>query len=299
LCAEHYEQAALAAGFPEGALQALCCDHDQVARVIEDPRVGFVAFTGSVEGGHAVARAASRRFVGVGLELGGKDPGYVRADADIDAAIENLVDGAMYNAGQSCCAIERIYVHASLYDRFVEGAVELARRYVLGNPLDPETTLGPLVRTRAADFVRGHIAEAVSRGARALIDEASFPRSQAGTPYLAPQILVGVDHGMAVMREETFGPVVGIMKVSDDEQAVELMNDSHYGLTASIWTRDPEAALALGERVQTGTCFMNRCDHLDPALAWTGVKSSGRGTTLSRLGYLQLTRPKSFHLKLT
>ena len=212
-------------------------------------------------------------------------------------AIENLVDGACFNSGQSCCAIERIYVHRDLYDVFVEGFVDLAKRYVLGNPLSPETTLGPLVRTSAATFVRAQIAEAVAHGARALIDERTFAASLPGTPYLAPQVLVNVDHSMRVMREETFGPVVGIMKVVDDEQALRLMNDSDYGLTASVWTRDADAALALGERLDTGTVFMNRCDYLDPALAWTGVKNSGRGCTLSKFGYLALTRPKSFHLR--
>jgi acyl-CoA reductase-like NAD-dependent aldehyde dehydrogenase len=221
----------------------------------------------------------------------------VRADADLAHAIENLVDGACFNSGQSCCAIERIYVHRDVHDAFVEGYVALAKQYVLGNPLDPETTLGPLVRARAADFVRGQIAEAVTHGARTLIDERTFPASQPGTPYLAPQVLINVDHSMRVMREESFGPIAGIMKVVDDEQALRLMNDSEYGLTASVWTRDESAAVALGERLETGTVFMNRCDYLDPALAWTGVKNSGRGCTLSSLGYASLTRPKSFHLR--
>jgi acyl-CoA reductase-like NAD-dependent aldehyde dehydrogenase len=194
--------------------------------------------------------------------------------------------------------VERIYVHRSLYQAFVDGFVELTKSYVLGDPREQATTLGPLVRTAAADFVRGHIAEAVSRGARALIDEKLFPASRVGTPYLAPQVLVDVDHGMAVMRDESFGPVVGIMPVEDDSQALALMNDSRYGLTASIWTQDAEAALRIGERVETGTWFMNRCDYLDPALAWTGVKDSGRGCTLSKLGLETFTRPKSFHLRL-
>jgi acyl-CoA reductase-like NAD-dependent aldehyde dehydrogenase len=298
LCAERYSRAAAAVGFPPGVLAHLHCTHQDVAELIADPRVAFVAFTGSVAGGHAVERAARERFVGVGLELGGKDPAYVRHDADLAHAVENLVDGACFNSGQSCCGIERIYVHEALYDRFVEGYVDLAGRYVLGDPRKPETTLGPLVRTSAADHVRAHIAEALRRGARALIDERAFAASRPGTPYLAPQALVGVDHSMRVMREESFGPVVGIMKVSGDEVAIALMNDSGYGLTAAIWTRDQEAATAIGDRLQTGTVFMNRCDYLDPELAWTGVKDSGRGCTLSRLGYGYLTRPKSFHLRL-
>ncbi len=295
LCSEQFGNCLHAAGLPEYVYQSLHLSHDAVERVIADPRTGFVAFTGSVPGGHAVQRAAAGRFIGAGLELGGKDPAYVRADADLAHAIENLVDGAMFNSGQSCCGIERIYVHRSLYLPFVEGAVELAGQYRLGDPLDPETTLGPMVRASAADFVRGQIAEAVSQGARALID--TFPDTP-GSPYLGPQILTGVDHQMRIMREETFGPAVGIMPVDSDEAAIALMNDSELGLTAAIWTRDEEAAIDIGNRVETGTWFMNRCDYLDPALAWTGVKNSGRGCTLSQLGYEAFTRPKSFHLRL-
>jgi len=189
-------------------------------------------------------------------------------------------------------------VQRSLFKPFVDGFVDLTRQYKLGNPLDKGTTLGPMVRTDAANVVRSQIAEAVGKGAKALIDAKTFPGNKDGGPYLAPQVLVDVDHRMRVMTEESFGPVVGIMAVDSDAHAIELMNDSRYGLTASIWTRDPEAALAIGERVETGTWFMNRCDYLDPALAWTGVKDSGRGCTLSRLGLEAFTRPKSFHLRL-
>jgi len=221
----------------------------------------------------------------------------VRADADLDSAIENLVDGAMFNSGQSCCAVERIYVHGSLYDRFVEGAVALTRKYVLGNPLDAGTTLGPLARPSGAEAVRHRIADAVARGARALIPEHEFPASRPGTAYLAPQVLADVTPEMRIAREENFGPVACISRVASDEEALARMNDSQYGLTASLWTRDPEAALRLGDRLESGTVFMNRCDYLDPELAWTGVKDSGRGCTLSKLGYAYLTRPKSFHLR--
>ena len=297
LCAERFAQAARQGGLPAGLLQALHLSHEATARMIKDPRIGHVAFTGSVAGGAAVEEAAAGRFLSLGLELGGKDPAYVRADADLAHAVENLVDGAFFNSGQSCCGIERIYVHADVYDRFVDGAAELARRYVLDDPTRADTTLGPMVRTSAAEFVRGQIGEAVRQGARPLVDEQGFPRSEPGTPYLAPQILVGVDHSMRVMTEETFGPVVGIMKVRSDDEAIGLMNDSAYGLTAALWTSDPEAAMAIGDRLETGTVFMNRCDYLDPALAWTGVKNSGRGVTLSVLGYEHLTRPKSFHFR--
>jgi acyl-CoA reductase-like NAD-dependent aldehyde dehydrogenase len=298
LVAERYAEAFKAAGLPDGVFQYLNLDHDQVARAIRDPRVGFVAFTGSVGGGHAVQRAAAERFVATGLELGGKDPAYVRADAPFAATVENLVDGAFFNSGQSCCGIERIYVAKPLFKPFVEAFVELTKQYRLGNPLDPQTTLGPMVRTDAAANVRTQIKQATRKGAKALIDPKSFPSDKGGTPYLAPQVLIGVDHSMALMTEESFGPVVGIMSVGSDEEAIALMNDSRYGLTASIWTSDAEAAMRIGDRVETGTWYMNRCDYLDPALAWTGVKDSGRGCTLSRLGLEAFTRPKSFHLRL-
>ena len=298
LVAERYAEAFDAAGLPQGVFQFLHMDHDQVARLIADTRIGFVAFTGSVPGGHAVQRAASGRFVATGLELGGKDPAYVRPDAPLAPAIENLVDGAYFNAGQSCCGVERIYVHRKVFEPFVEGFVELTRQYKLANPLDTSTTLGPMVRTAAAEAVRAQIQEACAKGAKTLIDPRQFPAHQEGSPYLAPQVLVDVDHGMSVMTEESFGPVVGIMPVESDEQAIALMNDSRYGLTASIWTTDAEAAIRIGERIETGTWYMNRCDYLDPALAWTGVKDSGRGCTLSRLGLEVFTRPKSFHLRL-
>jgi acyl-CoA reductase-like NAD-dependent aldehyde dehydrogenase len=272
-------------------------DHEGVASLIGDARVGFVAFTGSVGGGHAVQRAAAGRFIASNLELGGKDPAYVRPDADLDKTVPELADGAFFNAGQSCCGVERIYVHHDVYDAFVDRLVDAAHALQLGDPLDPSTTLGPMVRTSAADFVRAQLEEAVAKGARVLVNENRFPASERGTPYLAPQVLVGVDHSMRVMSEETFGPIVGVMPVREDDEAVELMNDSQYGLTASIWTADVDAAMAIGDRVDTGTWYMNRCDYLDPALAWTGVKDSGRGVSLSRLAYEALTRPKSFHLR--
>jgi len=297
LCAERFAECLRAAGLPEGVFQVLHLSHEDTEKIVADPRVAFVAFTGSVQGGHAIQRAAAAGFVGTGLELGGCDPAYVRHDADLAHAIENLVDGAFFNSGQSCCGIQRIYVHERLYDDFVAKAIALTENYVLGNPTDPTTTLGPVVRSAAADQIRKQIAASVAKGARAAIDERQFPASRVGTAYLAPQLLLDVDHGMSVMREEIFGPVAGVMKVTGDDEAVRLMNDSEFGLTAAVWTKDADAARALGDRVQTGTWFMNRCDYLDPALAWVGVKDSGRGCTLSRVGYEHLTRPKSFHLR--
>ena len=297
--AEHYADAFRDAGLPDGVFQYLHASHEDLAGLIADRRIRFVSFTGSVAGGAAVQRAAGEQFIATNLELGGKDPAYVRGDAPLEATIENLVDGAYFNAGQSCCAVERIYVHQDIYRPFVDGFIDLTRKYRLGNPLDPATTLGPMVRASASAFVRDQIAEAVRQGARAVIDEREFTASREGTPYVAPQVLLDVDHRMRVMTEETFGPVVGLMAVKNDDEAVHLMNDSRYGLTASIWTSDADAAIRIGDRVDTGTWFLNRCDYLDPALAWTGVKDTGRGVSLSPLAYDALTRPKSFHLRTT
>jgi acyl-CoA reductase-like NAD-dependent aldehyde dehydrogenase len=297
LVAQRIGGAAKEAGLPEGVLQVLYLDHEGVAAVIGDPRVAFVAFTGSVEGGHAIQRAASKRFIGATLELGGKDPAYVCSDADIERSAANLVDGSFYNAGQSCCGIERIYVHRDAYERFLESFVSIANDLVLGDPRDPSTTLGPVVRIRSAETIQAQIDEAIARGARPLLDPRHFEGAERGLPYMAPQALVDVDHSMQIMTEETFGPAVGIMQVRNDDEAIALMNDSRYGLTASVWTSDLDHAKWIGDRVDTGTWFMNRCDYLDPELAWVGVKDSGRGCSLSTLGYAQLTRPKSFHLR--
>ena len=297
LCAERFQQAFDEAGLPEGLFQYLHLTHEAAERVIQDPRIDQLAFTGSVAGGHAVEQAAAGRFIGVGLELGGKDPAYIRADADLDQAVDTAMDGAFFNSGQSCCGIERIYVHRDIYDAFVPRAIDWVRSLKLGRPDDPETTLGPVVRAAAADFVREQIREAIHQGARAAIDPADYELDEPGSPYLAPQVLLDVDHSMRVMTEESFGPVVGIQKVDSDEEAVALMNDSDYGLTGAIFTRDYDRGIELGEQLEVGTFFINRCDYLDPELAWVGVKNSGRGCTLSVIGYEQLTRPKSFHIK--
>ena len=298
LCAERIAEAFEAAGLPKGVFQYLHASHDTVANMIQAPEINYIAFTGSVAGGEAVEKAATGLFKGVGLELGGKDPAYVRADADIEFCIENIVDGVYFNSGQSCCGIERIYVHKEVFNPFVEGFKKLVNDYKLGDPLNEETTLGPMVRTGAANFVRDQIKDAVNKGATALIDPNDFPKDTGDTAYLAPQVLINVDHSMRVMTEESFGPVVGIQAVESDEEALQLMNDSEFGLTASIWTKDQDAAVKIANDLETGTCFMNRCDYLDPALAWVGVKNSGRGCTLSSMGYENLTRPKSFHLRI-
>jgi len=298
LCAERLVEAFAEAGLPKGVFQYLHLDHRDAEQIIINGGVQHVAFTGSVAGGAAVESAAAGRFLSVGLELGGKDPAYLRADTDLEYAVASVVDGAFFNSGQSCCGIERVYVHESLFDSFVQRAAALIRKYQLGRPDDPTTTLGPLVRASAADFVRDQIDEAVQQGAIAHIDDGDFALDRRGSAYMAPQLLTNVHHSMRVMNEESFGPVLGVMPVKDDDEAIALMNDSEYGLTAAIYSTDRSAALAIGNQLQTGTVFLNRCDYLDPALAWTGVKKSGRGCTLSGVGFEHLTRPKSFHFKL-
>lgn len=296
LVGERMVRAFVEAGVPEDVFQNIFLDHSTTSALIAAKSFDFINFTGSVEGGRSIERAAAGTFTGLGLELGGKDPGYVMEDADLDAAVDTLMDGAMFNSGQCCCGIERIYVNENLYDDFVEKAVAFASSYKLGNPLEQETSLGPMAHKRFAAEVRAQTAEAVAKGARALVDPKLFPQDDGGA-YLAPQVLVDVDHSMKVMTEESFGPVVGIMKVKNDEEALALMNDCKYGLTVSLWTKDPERAARIGNDLETGTVFMNRADYLDPALCWTGVKETGRGGSLSVIGFQNLTRPKSYHLK--
>ncbi len=297
LAGERLAEAFHQAGVPEGIFQNIYMDHEVTASLISEKSFGYINFTGSVAGGRAIEKAAAGTFTATGLELGGKDPGYVMRDADISAAAETLIDGAMFNSGQCCCGIERIYVIESLYDQFVEKVVDIVSNYKLGNPLDKETTLGPMAHTRFAETVRQQVSEAVSGGATPLIDPKLFPDDNGA--YLMPQILVNVDHSMSIMRDETFGPAVGIMKVKEDTEAISLMNDSNFGLTASIWTGDIQQAEFIADQLETGTVFMNRCDYLDPALCWTGCKDTGRGGGLSAIGYHNITRPKSYHLKKT
>lgn len=296
LAGERFAKAFEKAGLPKGVFQNIVLDHASTEKLLASGTIDHVNFTGSVGGGRAIEKAAAGTFMTLGLELGGKDPAYVLPDVNLDHAVANLVDGAFFNSGQCCCGIERIYVHEAVYDRFVDGFIDLTKQYVVGNPLDNSTTLGPMAQARFADLIREQKAEALRKGAKTHVNM-SVENDRAGSPYVAPEVLTNVDHQMSVMREESFGPIVGIMKVRNDEEALALMNDSIYGLTASLWTADTDHAAALGDRIETGTVFMNRCDYLDPALVWTGVKDTGKGAALSPIGYGNLTRPKSFHLR--
>ena len=297
MCAELLSKAFENTGLPEGVFQFVHTNHEACEKIISDPRISHVVFTGSVRGGQEIKKYIGTRFINVGLELGGKDPAYVRSDADVNHAVENLVDGALFNSGQSCCGIERIYVDQSIYNKFIEGFKSITENYKLGDPSKDDTNLGPVVRQSAAQFIRKQISEAEKQGAKRLIDESKFPISNENNCYVAPQVMIDVDHSMRFMMEETFGPAVGIMPVKDHEEARKLMNDSPYGLTASIWTKDLDFAKDFGKQIETGTFFMNRCDYLDPALAWTGVKDTGVGCSLSTLAFDQFTRPQSFHMR--
>ena len=298
LCGDAFARAFAAAGAPADLVTAIDASHEVVAKLIARPEVGYVSFTGSVRGGHEVYREGAKRFIDVGLELGGKDPAYVAPDADMDHAIANIVDGAFYNAGQSCCGIERIYVHASVYDRFVEGALAEVRKYRLGDPLTATTTMGPMAQPDAPAKLAAQIAEAHAKGGRVLCGGKPVRDIDGHGRFFDPALVVEANHTMrGLMVEESFGPIVGVQKVKDDDEAVRLMNDSPYGLTAAIWTRDQERAFRVGAQIETGTFFMNRCDYLDPLLPWTGVKDTGKGMSLSKYGFLSLTRRKSFHLR--
>ncbi len=297
LCAEQLFKAAKLSGLPEGVFQFLHLDHQSTSNIISDKRIDHVLFTGSVSGGRQVKKAIGERFINAGLELGGKDPAYVRKDCNLHHAIENLADGSFYNSGQSCCGIERIYVDSEIYSDFVDGIKSFTEKYILDDPLKPETNLGPVVKLSAAKSIRSQVKEALLNGAKDVVAKNNFQISEDSNCYVSPSVLINVDHSMNFMMEETFGPTVGIMKVDNEDQAEKYMNDSPYGLTASIWTSDKEFAEKFGQRINTGTFFMNRCDYLDPGLAWTGVKNTGTGVTLSVLGFDHVTRAKSYHYR--
>jgi len=294
LCGGHFERAF---GSPalEGLVSSAILTHEAASRLIADPRIAHVAFTGSVEGGREVYGEAAKRLIDAGLELGGKDPAYVAEDADVDFAAENVVDGACYNAGQSCCAVERVYVHRRVHDAFVERARQVLERYKLGDPMDEATTMGPLASRSALDLLEAQAEDAVKRGGKLLLGGRRLPGTSGN--FFAPTLLVDVPNSARVMQDESFGPIVPILAVSGDDEAVRLMNDTRYGLTASVWTRDRERAERIARDVDAGTIYQNRCDYLDPALPWTGVRESGKGSTLSKYGFYHLTRRKGIHFR--
>ena len=296
LCAEQLYKSAKKT-LPKDVFNYLHLNHEDGLKVVSDKRINFVSFTGSVKAGYDVQRATHTKFIDMALELGGKDPAYARHDCDLEKTVENLVDGSFFNSGQSCCGIERIYVDEKIYNNFIELFALKTHNYKLGNPLNKETNLGPVVKLSAADFIINQMNSAISKGAKKMIDDSKFDFPNEHKNYLVPQVLIDVNHDMSFMTEETFGPCVGIMKVKDENEAIKLMNDSPYGLTASIWTKDMAIAEKIGNQVQTGTFYMNRCDYLDPALSWTGVKETGKGCSLSEIAYEKLTAPKSFHLR--
>ena len=296
LCSEQLFESA-SKTLPKNVFNFLHLNHEDSLKIVSDKRIGFVSLTGSVKAGYEVQRATNNKFINVALELGGKDPAYVRSDANLEKTVENLVDGSFFNSGQSCCGVERIYVDQKIYNKFLELFISLTYNYTLGNPLDKKTNLGPVVKLSSAKFIKNQIASAVRGGAKKLIDESRFNFPKEHDNYLVPQVLINVDHEMSFMKEETFGPAVGIMPVSNEKDAVNLMNDSPYGLTASIWTSDLDIAEKVGNKIETGTFFMNRCDYLDPGLSWTGVKKTGKGCSLSEISFEHLTKPKSFHLR--
>ncbi|MCJ1339860.1 hypothetical protein MMC09_005152 [Bachmanniomyces sp. S44760] len=286
-------------GLPENVIQYFHCGSSaQLETIIRSPIVRLICFTGSVEGGRAVQRAACDRFVGVGLELGGKDPAYVRADVDVKWVAEEIVDGAVFNSGQSCCSIERVYVDGKIHDDFVSAVQEVLKGYKLGDPFDKSTSVGPVISTRALKTIQRHVEDALEKGAR---DETPENSSFAFVPpqgnFIKPTLLTCVNHDMIIMNEETFGPIIPVMKVGDDDEAVRLMNDSEFGLTASIWTKDTTRGGQLADSIEAGTVFVNRCDFPSPDLAWTGWKNSGKGVTLSKFGFEQFVKLKSYHVR--
>lgn len=287
------------AGLPDNVIQYFHSGSPiMIESLVRNPKIALVCFTGSVAGGLAVQKAASDRIVGVGLELGGKDPAYLREDVDVAWAAEEIVDGAVFNSGQSCCSLERIYVDEKIHDAFVKAVQGVLKNYKLGDPFNKETHVGPVVSKRSKETIEAHIKDALDKGAKdATPENETFSSPPAEGNFVKPTLLTGVTHDMIVMTEETFGPVIPVMKVKNDEEAIKLMNDSEFGLTASIWTKDVEKGSKLAEEVEAGTVFVNRCDYPSPDLAWVGWKNSGKGQTLSKFGFDQFTKLKSFHIK--
>lgn len=296
LCGGHFARAFEHAGADPRIVQALDCSHELTEKVVGDPRIDHVVYTGSVFGGKRISQAAAGRFLHVGYELGGSDAAYVAEDADLARSVENLVDGAMYNAGQSCCAVERVYVHARHYDAFIQAAEPLVRGYVLGDPLHEATTMGPIAQPHHPVELESMVRDAVRGGAKLLTGGERCSVAGRGR-FFQPTMLVALRPDARVLREEQFGPILAVQRVESDEDALTQIADSAYGLTASIWTQDPERAARIANELHVGTVFMNRCDYVDPYLPWSGMGLSGRGHSLSSLAFDALTRPRALHFK--
>ncbi|MEK6628928.1 MAG: aldehyde dehydrogenase family protein [Bdellovibrionota bacterium] len=292
---EHFQKAFNNLAGVSGLLQQVIVDHETTGKIIEDLDIQHVVFTGSVNGGAQILKHTAKKFMQPQLELGGKDAAYVAEDADIAAAAATVVDGAMFNSGQSCCGIERAYVHKSVYQEFINQCVKVIADYKLGDPADPKTNLGPLVSEKAAHFVDDQVKNAVKLGAKVLTG-GKISKIAAGF-FFEPTLMTDVKQNMDIMQEENFAPVLPVLPVDSIEQAITFVNDSQYGLTSAIFTKDMDKAKVFAAQVNTGTVFMNRCDYLDPALPWTGVKNSGSGSALSHLGFLSVTRAKAIHFK--
>ncbi|KAL4985123.1 Aldehyde/histidinol dehydrogenase [Aspergillus falconensis] len=288
-------------GLPKNVLQVVHLGAWEVLdEVVKIPQIKLVSFVGSTQGGLRLRQATAGRILPLNLELGGNDPAYVRADADLAYTAAQVVDGAVFNSGQSCCSIERIYVHVDVHDAFVAEVQKELANYKLGDPLDKATTTGPVISHQAVKNIQAHIDDALSRGAvDSTPNNPTFENLPSEGSFIAPRVLTNVSHDMRVMREETFGPVVPIMKVQSDDEAVALMNDSDYGLTASVWTKDIKAGEDLIERIEAGTVFINRCDYPSPDLAWVGWKNSGLGCSLGPQAFDAFYKLKSFHIRTT
>ncbi|KAL1625878.1 hypothetical protein SLS56_007117 [Neofusicoccum ribis] len=300
LVAERLVEIFREAGFPPNVVQSIhsSCP-DTLSKIVRLPEIGLIAFTGSTAGGLKLREATASRLVPLVLELGGNDPAFVRPDADLEYVAAQIVDGAVFNSGQSCCAVERVYVHADVYNSFVKEVQKELSGYRMGDPFDESTNVGPVISEAAAKAIKEHIEDALSKGASDYTPaNISFEAPCKGN-YVSPRVLVNVDHSMRVMKEETFGPVIPIARVASDEEAVTLMNDGDYGLSASVWTKDIEAGEAIIQKLDAGTVFINRCDYPNPDLAWTGWKNSGLGSTLGPCGFDAFLKLKSYHIKET
>ena len=293
LTGRHIADLLHAAGVPDDVFIPVIGGGATGAALLRQP-VDGVFFTGSYATGAKIAAAAGRRMIKVQLELGGKDPVYVCDDVDVKAAAAAVADGAFYNTGQSCCSVERIYVHEAIHGAFVDAFVAEVKSYKIGDPTDESTYIGAITRRPQLDVLRRQVADARRKGARLVVGGAAIKRKG---NWFAPSVLTDVDHSMLVMREESFGPIIGIQAVADDDAAIELMNDTEYGLTAGVYTQDASRARRVLSRVAAGSVYWNCCDRVSPRLPWSGVKHSGVGLTLSTMGIQTFTRPKAWHLK--